>query len=500
METRLIAKIKAPKKNRQCSIGTGYPISDSLLITARHVVLFEDRDCTQPIKIEWPDIKFENNESYTVTVSNDDIVYDGKKKVDLALIRCRIPEHPPVSPLILSTIFPKAHDQWASYGFARIGKDQASNTREKISLLGTFHPPNSSNHKIQLKNESDALEKAGWCGVSGAPVFQGAFLYAVITETPLKRKECLTAISIPYLLNHDNKFREIVGLENPETNFNPAKQYLQNHSGLKTELFSLIKKRTDDVADSPEALVSYLATIPIPELISIIKQAQDEHSSQVLKQELANFLRLLLPGLYGCDCVTRIRSARDNQTIPIIEIPYATDISAELLMASADDRAAEFKVIEIEYAQQLSPGKYKLALPPEAGPDNGEQLITDVEDDLMNRLGIGDAQISDMKIQVDEYLFNRYPRKQQRSYDPKDQKKLVKSWLDDNVTAKRPRFYWLMNFTGNNEQDERVRTLAQLIKKDYPQITLLSLQIDTDLEINENRLFNELVDVQTNQS
>ena len=38
MDTKLIAKILSTKKDGKRSVGTGYPIAEGLVLTARHVV------------------------------------------------------------------------------------------------------------------------------------------------------------------------------------------------------------------------------------------------------------------------------------------------------------------------------------------------------------------------------------------------------------------------------------------------------------------------------
>ncbi|MEE9412809.1 MAG: trypsin-like serine protease [Methylococcales bacterium] len=494
MDTTLIAKVFLTKKKSKRSIGTGYPISKNLVMTARHVVISPKRDFDKPIVIEWPDITDDSGKPYTVEVTS--IVYDGGEQYDIVLLKCKIPPHIHISPLLLSQRFPLAHDPWEGFGYAEIGKNESLNTREKISVIGKFHPPDSASHKISLTSESDALEKAGWCGLSGTPAFQKSVLYAIIIETPTKREQCFTAVSIPYLLKHDSKFSQATGYDQLELEFNSAIAYLQGIPDAKSALFTQISKVEKKVADSPQIIVRYLVKMPIPDLIGIICDTQKTVQSQSIRKNLGELMRLLLPSLYGFDCVSTIRAGKADKSIHLIEIPYATDISAEMLMAATDNRLADFRVIELDYDKQVRPGKFRLAIPPETGPGAGEKQLQDIKDDLSNRLSRGD-DVSTMQIAIDEHLFRINPRKQQRAYTPEDKNKLVSAWLEDGAAAGRPGFYWLLSLTDDESENQRIRKLAEHLKNSYPQITLLSLNMNTDSEITEYGLFNQLADTQS---
>lgn len=490
MDTTLIAKVLPTKQaqhggNR--TIGTGYPIGKGLVLTARHVVIFPERDVSKPITVEWPDLNHKDD--------NAELVFDGGAACDIAILKCRIPPQAHVSPLLLSQRPPQAHEEWASFGYPTIGKgEDGMGGREKTAAMGEFFPPDDASHKISLSSVGDAVEKSGWKGISGAPVFQQNILYAVITSTPKNREECFTAVSIPYLLANDQKFRDVVGIDRVEVNFDAAIVYLKEHDGAKAALFAQITLCGNAVPDSPKDIVRYLVKLPIADLIRTIHGAQKQSKIEC-RRELGILVRLLLPSLYGFDCVSHIRSGKGNAGAGIIEVPYATDVSAEILMAGVDQRPADFRIYEYEHGKQIRPGKYRLGLPPEAGADDGRQQQQYIEDDLYNRL-YGGTDISVVNIAIDEHLFNINPRKQQRSYKPNAKKNVVKAWLEDNATEKRPSFYWLFNLSGDEVEDERLRSLARELKANYPHITLLSLFLDEEgeREIQENRIFNLLAD------
>jgi len=205
MQPDLIAKILPTKAQGGRTIGTGYPITKDLVLTARHVVIFEDRDSNVPISIEWPDLKDDTGKFCSSTVSE---IIEFGEQYDIALLKCEVPLKARNSLPNLTQHFPAPHENWGSLGYPRIGRDDG--VRNKVSALGEFHPSDNT-HQIQLTSESDAIEKEGWCGISGAPVFNGNTLYAVISKTPSNRQECFTAVLIPWLIINRPEFSSAIG-------------------------------------------------------------------------------------------------------------------------------------------------------------------------------------------------------------------------------------------------------------------------------------------------
>ena len=119
MDTTLIAKIITPKTDGKNAIGTAYPISKELVLTARHVVDFNERDTNKPISIIWPDIADPTDEQkrYTVEVFQHNIVFNGGDDYDIVLIKCKVPPHTHISPLLLSDRYPIAENAGKVWAF-----------------------------------------------------------------------------------------------------------------------------------------------------------------------------------------------------------------------------------------------------------------------------------------------------------------------------------------------------------------------------------------------
>jgi hypothetical protein len=208
LNSTFIAKILSPKVNGKNAIGTAYPISKNLIITARHVVDFAERDVDKPISIIWTDILDGDEKPYTVEVSQMNIVFNGGEKYDVVLIRCALPANVDIPPLL--GVHPVEHQKWKSMGFPQVGKEE-DGLRHKISAMGEIFPPDKNNSILHLASLNDARENNAWMGMAGAPVFSGEILIAVITGRLHDFKDRFLAVSIPYLLANEIGFRKAVG-------------------------------------------------------------------------------------------------------------------------------------------------------------------------------------------------------------------------------------------------------------------------------------------------
>ena len=489
MDSTLIAKVLPTKTDGKRSIGTGYPVAKNRIITARHVVVFDERDCRIPITVEWPDHDHQFLEAK--------VIYDGwdhQERCDIAVLECETPHQSHVSPLVLSNRSSQAHEPWESFGYPRIGRDEdASGARSKISALGKFHPPEQASHEVSLTSESDAVEKAGWRGISGAPVFQGASLYAVISSTPTNRNECFTAVSIPHLMK-DAAFRNAVGLDELENDFHEAIAYLSLVTSARNLLYSHISENAPTVNDSSTGLVAWLVKQPIPDLIRLVHEVQKKHTSAFT--ELRQLLRLLLPSVFGFDTVSGLRKRRGNPVAQIIQLPYATDISAEMLMAACDKRAVDLKVIEEEHGLNITTGKYRLPLSPESGADDGEQKQNDIDTDLYNRFCGGELNTQQVHIGIDEHLYKIAPQKRRRPRSLTDKQTIVKGWLQRTFTNNKPGYYWLFELGEDEIVNSAIEQFATELNQRYPLILPLSLEYDVAKENQEYDLFNFLAETQ----
>ena len=231
-----------------------------------------------------------------------------------------------------------------------------------------------------------------------------------------------------------------------------------------------------DTADLPTKIVEYLLALEIAELIKTIHKAQKDNFDKKIREVLAKLLLELLPSCFyhanfatNSEYATKIRAAKGNELAEVLEIIYATEISAEILMAGVDNRSASFQlkpIHEENSKKKAIPNQYKLSLPPESGP-NPSQQYSDIIEDLFNRFVGGEQDNIEHKII------------------------LTQDALFLEAENAQPGYYWVWK----NPKDSLLQ-LAQKLKKDYPYITLLCLENKFEQEREERKLLYFLPDTQ----
>ncbi len=291
MESSLIAKVLVPKTNGKNAIGTAYPISKNLIITARHVVDFPDRDVSNPISIIWTDILDSNKKPHSVEVSQLNILFNGGKTYDIVLIRCDTPIQVHSSLPISIGQHPAEYEKWKSMGYPHIGKE-TDGSRHKVSAMGEIFPPDTSSPILDLTSKGDAKEKEGWQGISGAPVFVGNTLIAVITHTPNDINERIRAISIAYLLQHEPAFKDVIYGSSHKKKYSPDPSFLpylldrepqentlidtiDQYDSFNKPLLCIVSGAYDDCCS--EKFVQRIARCVLPQVSSTREQLKDDN-------------------------------------------------------------------------------------------------------------------------------------------------------------------------------------------------------------------------------
>ena len=173
------SRVNISGTNPRHLIGTGYFITNDIVLTACHVL---SKGRPTELKVRAPNIKkFINAEPEPVWVND---------KVDAALIRVTKPLEGRVEPPLWGETLGKDDDvEWKTVAYPVASTEETSNEIDWFSsgLEGTWHPlggRGSGLRKLELGVEYPADDPEKWKGISGAPVFVGDKLIGIIKTVP----------------------------------------------------------------------------------------------------------------------------------------------------------------------------------------------------------------------------------------------------------------------------------------------------------------------------
>ena len=269
MNSDFIVKIEVPTTlldesgNPRNVVGTGYPLRDGLVITARHVLYYDKTDEKGKRVQMNPERKrilsWRNGNKEPAYFQRDifesNILYENAD-YDIALIQVETPEETPV--VIPYRELPPTNSNWESVGYAKGGK-LSNGRREKIAAKGTFHKDTEA-YKRHL-DSGESAETDVWKGMSGAPIFKlnTNELVGVLTHGNPAYSHRLMMTSLFWLLEEGNwpEFRSTV-VGDFERLVPPVKTGTAFNKYLAKKINRELKKRDKDTQCLLEQLAEEL--------------------------------------------------------------------------------------------------------------------------------------------------------------------------------------------------------------------------------------------------
>lgn len=395
MRKDLIVAIFTPTSGAlQGMIGTGYPISEDLILTSRHVVQPEKRNSRTPIRVRWfYDRPATGQQPDWIPIKKkDDLVWVGPGGLDAALIRCPIPESLRRYPhgRIVERM-PEEGARWSSSGFARANK--RDNVREPGEFGGTVRSMAEAAAFFEVIEDAQPNEATDWMGASGMPVCVGDEVFGVVKHVPANFKHKKLEVVPSWRLLADAGFCRALGFDEVQERIERARKLLlwvlERSDNTTRDFAAALKLFCGEIARCRSEVVDALLdrTPPLEQLFQyalVIQRQRRNQRDWTGAKVAADLVLTILPAIHDATVVSRVRRSRGEPSVCLLALPTRLRTLAEIIMAGADRRAATLR-------QTGSPdpdGEACLPEPPESGRDaDGQQFTRDWRRHLIDTFG-----------------------------------------------------------------------------------------------------------------
>ena len=500
MEKDLIVAIFAPTtgagKMPGC-VGTGYPITDDLILTARHVVEPPNRNPRAPIRVRWfYDEPADGQSPVWIPINEkDDLVWKGKGNLDAALIRCARPAHLRGFPLPrLTEREPAKNDCWESSGFARANK--RDEVREPGEFGGTVRTMAQAAPYFEIIENAEPIAEEQWMGVSGMPVFVGSEILGVVKHVTRNYKgKKLKAVPIWRLLK-DDSFKQWLGGDDAAERRQRASEVLRGlltgHDEMTRDLAAGLDIASTDMplcrAEVVEKLLDDTAQERLFQLAFSVQEKRREKRDQAGLKGVEKLLLTVLPAIYDAAVVADVRRRQsDARAIPI-GLPTELKTLAEIIMAGADGRAAIFWPKPSK--DYFPPGIPCLPAPPECGRDaDGNVFESSFLDNLLQSFEEGDERFAK---DFHDYLKTRFIQRDLRTSRAGDAEEKLRRMVAYKLNLQAEQDHLTHYFIAEiNEGDPQAKAKQQALldklKHDFPAIAFLQLLGGAGIDVEYER-------------
>lgn len=486
-------------------VGTGYPVTEDLILTSRHVIEPENRDHWKPIRVRWFYDKPADDKSPEWVplddhMKNSDVrVWTGADNMDAALLRCQRPEYLHKFSLArLSERKPREGERWHSAGFARANK--RADVREPGNFGGTLREMAEGAAFFELLEDAKPVAEEQWQGVSGMPVCVGSEILGVAKHVPPnydhKKLEAVPA----WRLLRDEGFRKALGIDEQRARLESARKLLD---GLLAGSNEVTRDWADalqlglsggDIVECRKQVVEGMlgAILSLDRLFELALSVQGKRRTKRDRSGIrvaADLMLALLPAIHNAAVVSTVRRDKGDSSICPLVLPTKLRTLAEIIMAGADRRAASLRD---QTSKQADPeGMASLPEPPESGRDpDGKQFSRDWRLHLLETFG---AEPDHFESNFKHYLKERFLPSHLRSPSAD----ISEDELLDTIAAQLRReaeapnggltYYFIAQMPVDPDARKKREAVLTELKKRFPHIAFLRLAGGEPLNVEWER-------------
>lgn len=490
MKKDLIVAIFAPTGTSTTNgiFGTGYPVTDDLILTSRHVVKPENRNFRAPITVKW--FYDQPADKKPPAWTKADLVWSGAGDLDAALIRCPRPAHLRAFPLDrLIERKPMKDESWESSGFALMNK--RGKVRKPGEFGGTVRSMADAAPFFEVVESAppagtpqEPITQEQWGGASGMPIFVASGILGILCQIPPKHGNKKLEAVPAWRLLRDDSFKKWLGGDEAAEQRQRASEILHRlltgHDEMARDFAAGLGISSANMppcrAQIVEKLLNDTSQEDLFHLAYSVQEKRREKRDQAGMKGVEQLLLAVLPAIYNPAFVAGVcRCQGDPHAIPI-DLPTELITLAEIIMAGADGRAARFwPKPDKDY---FPTGIPCLPAPPECGRDaDGNVFEHGFLDNLLQSFEEGDERFAE---DFHVYLKTRFIQRDLRNPQARDAEEKLRRMVahklalqagQDHVTH-----YFIAKMNeGNPEATAKQRALLEQLKRDFPAIAFLRL-------------------------
>jgi hypothetical protein len=512
MDRELLACIFVPTYGKQRRdgggahghTGTGYAVGNSLVLTARHVVVRpEERDKRYRIQILWE----VDRKSGWIELDCDPkaIAWAGTGDMDAALLRCRYPSD-------LRSFADVSNDQpgegvgWVSAGYPDAGL--RDNRRAASSFAGTTFKKSPGNSYFEVDASRAAPDtQSAWRGASGMPIIPmgKTSILGIAIEAPehfaAKKLHAVPA----FLLRQAPGFLDALEESPRIQRLAPALSAVErclDPSPAAREALARTSGCSQDTADgsriavtSASELARHVLKLPLSGVIEafgkalgIVKDGDSKPAKDAV-QRLLQAVQWVVPTLFDAQVAARLHAETLDPNVVISPLEHAFPPLGEIIMASYDGRQTEFR--PRKGATDYPHGKYFLALPPEEGISAAtEKQGRDIREALVKAACPGNANL--LLERMHRYMIEAWLQPTERhENDPRRNLANARRQLEAISKLYKRTYYLIWKIPDDKQARDDIETSLRSLKADFPTLVILGFAADKDKYDEEMDVFRD---------
>ena len=465
--------------------GTGVPISDDLVLTARHV-LYPKEGYGDHIRLCWwgsaKRKRIDGDEHRIFQTVGRDKIIELDDKFDVALIRCNAPDDLPGF-VDLDKRKPRGEFFWEGIGFAKVAK--IGGQRDPANFRGAQDTGPDWQNYVDFPVDNPADSEAKWGGSSGMPIVarDSNKVIAVCKSVPYGFQAGRLRGTPVWQLLKNKKFKELVTPKDP-------------HSERRQQLIEELKNGIDRDATWMTAFAKQLGTkaakafqkgnsdfvdvmlgadLTGDQVMQALHTVYDaQHDAQA---SIAKFATQLVPIL-----TANAALSREKKSCAESEACSGTMTMAEVLASFLDGRVASYypRISEMD----SSPiGKYLVPLAPVAGHGEDVNLVMakNILEDLKQKIEPFNGE--NQKALLNYFKKTPVYSSQYASLTTEQELDRVSVNLRDLFRFRKFRFYLAISFYGlKDAQVKQLNKVLKEIRSRIPEILIFELHPDFEIE------------------